>query len=123
MRSSAERHRRDGDGRFRGGHAPQTDGALLADFGVRRELLAGEHVRARAAVAGCPASGRPINKIEKCLGEFEQSFGALVAVGDHQQRAFGELPQQHQIQRLGGGRKSGERELGIVVAQRLGEDS
>ena len=37
------------------------------------------------------------------------SFRALIAVGDHQQRTLGRLPQQNQVQRFRGGRQSGER--------------
>ena len=114
-------HRRDGDGHFGGCHAPQSDGALLADFGVRRQVLAGEHVE-RGQQLRAARFGASDQQIEKRLGEFEQSFRALIAVGDHQQRALGELPQQHQVERFGGGRQPGERELGILVAERLGED-
>ena len=88
---------------------------------MRRKLLPGQHIERRQQLRA--ARFRPPDQqIEKCLGKFEQSFGALIAVGDHQQRALGDLPQQHQVQRLGGGRQSGERQLGILVAERLGED-
>ena len=114
-------HGRDGDGHFRGGHAPESDGALLADFGVRRKVLAREHIERRQQLWGA-RFGASDQKVEEGLGEFEQSLRALIAVGDHQQGALGELPQQHQIERLGGRRQPGEREFGIFVAKRLGED-
>ncbi len=84
-------HRRDGDGNFRGCHAPESDGALLADFGVRREVLAGQHIE-RGEELRVARFGASDQQIEKRLGELQQSFGALIAVRDHQQRALGELP-------------------------------
>ena len=84
-------HRRDGDGNFRGRHAPESDGALLADFGVRRQVLAGEHIERRQQlwVASFGASDQ---QIEKGLGQFEQGLRALIAVRHHQQGTLGGLP-------------------------------
>ena len=60
-------------------------------------------------------------QIEKCFGEFQQYLGALIAVGDHQQRAFGELPQQDQIERLGRRGKPRQCQFRIFLPQGLGE--
>ena len=47
-------------------------------------------------------------KVEKSFDQLRKQFGALIAVGDHQQRALGRLPQQDEIQRFGGRRQSSD---------------
>ncbi len=70
---------------------------------------------------GAAGFGARDKKIEKCFGELGQEFGALVAVGHNQQGPFGGLPDQDQIERLGRGRQSGERQRAGFAAHQLGE--
>ena len=84
------RHGSDGDAGFARGHSPQTDGALLADFAVRRHALCGQHVH-----GGDGLRARQIGrdeKIEEGVHQFAESFGLLVSVHHHHDVAFGGLP-------------------------------
>ncbi len=92
-----------------GGQAPETDGALLADFGVRREVLHGQNIQ----------SGKELRAVaivrheqgEEGIDGFGEGFGLLVAVYYNDQGPPGGLPQQDGIQRFGGGRQPGERSV------------
>jgi len=80
---------------------------LAADFAVRGKILPRQHVE-RGKKLGLARAGVGDQQIEKCSGQFRERFRALIAVGDDQQRTFGRLPEQDQVQGLGGG-QAGER--------------
>ena len=55
---------------------------------------------------------RPLDQqVEEGVDQFGQGFGLLVAVDDDQQGPLGDLPQQDQVERLGGGGESGQGEV------------
>ena len=78
-----------------------------ADFAVRRMPLRGQHVH-----GGDGLRARQIGsdeQIEEGVHQLAQSLGLLVAVHHDDDVALGGLPQQHDIERFGGGGESGER--------------
>ena len=100
----AQQGRRNGHDRDRdrpSGQPPEPDGALLADLGVRREVLVRQHIeRGERLRALRVATAR--QQVEECADQFLQNLGLLVAIDDDQQRPFDDLPQQNQVQRLRG---------------------
>src|SRR4051812_26190022 len=58
-------------------------------------------------------------QIEKRGDKFGELFGALVRIGDDDQRALCRLPQQNQVQRLAGRREAGERKWTWLAPQEL----
>ncbi len=110
----------DGDGSGAGRHPPESDGALLADFGVRGQPLPGQDVERGEQGGASRLQAARIQQIEKRAGEFGQHFRALVSIGDHDQRPLGDLPQQDRIQGLGGRRQTGQRKRPRLVPQKGG---
>ena len=98
-------HREDGDGRPMGGEAPEADGALLADFGMRREVLHGQNVQGRKQLRAVAIFGH--QQGEEGVDGLGESFGLFVAVYYNDQRSPGGLPQQDGVDRFGGGRQTG----------------
>ena len=59
--------------------------------------------------------------MEKRIAELFQLFRALVAVGKYEDRLFGGLPGEHQVQRFGGRGQAGQREWPGVAARQAGD--
>ena len=78
---------------------------------MRRQALHGQHVERGQQLRRVPLAAGD-QQVEECLDGFAERLGLLVAVGDHEQRALGHLPQQHRVERLGGGGEPGERRRG-----------
>ncbi len=103
-------YRHDGHRDAAGSQTPQADGALLADLGMGRHALHGDHIeRGQELRTGCLAAAD--QQRVKRLDRFEEFFGALVAIDHDDQRAFGELPEQYGVNGFGGGVQPAEREL------------
>jgi hypothetical protein len=68
---------------------------------VRGEALSGQHVKSReqGRASGFRAADQ---EPEVSLGELGQIFGALIAVGQDEQRALRQLPQQDGIKGFSG---------------------
>ena len=95
-----------------GGQAPQPDGALLADLGVRREVLHRQNIQSGKELRAVLVVGH--EQGEERVDGFGERFGLLVAIYYNDQRTAGGLPEQHGVQRLGGGGEAGK---GRVLAR------
>ena len=91
------------------------DGPFGADFVVRRHALRGQHIQGGDGLRTRQIGGD--QKIEKGVDKFAQRLGLFIAVHHHNDVALRGLPQQHDVQRLGGGGESGERLARARVAQ------
>ena len=60
-----------------GGQAPQADGALLADFGVRRKVLEGQHVE-RGQELRAVRGRRPTSRSKKVSTASESASACLL---------------------------------------------
>ena len=108
------RHGRNGDAGLARRQPPKSDGPLRADFAVRRHALRRQHIH-----GGDGLRTRQIGRdeqIEERVHQFAQSLGLLVAIHHHDDVALGGLPQQHDVERLGGGGESGERLARVRIA-------
>ena len=77
-------HRQDGDGHALGGQPPQADGALLADFGVRREVLQRQNIQRRKQLRAAAIVRR--QQVEERVDGLGERFGLLVAIYYNYQR-------------------------------------
>ena len=93
-------------------HSPMA--RCSADFAVRRQALRRQHVHGGNGLRARKIGGD--QQVEKCVHQFAQGFGLLVAVHDHDDVALGGLPQQHNIERFGGGGEAGERLARLRIA-------
>ena len=77
---------------------PETDGALLEDFGVRREVLQRQGVERRKELRTSGVFRR--QQFEERFDDFEQRFGLFVAIYYNYQWTSGRLPEQRRNRRL-----------------------
>ena len=97
---------RDHQARFSGGDAPERAGTVFLNFGVRREILEGQHVVGGKMHDGV---GREVaGDLGKSLDHREDCLGSAVALDDQDERARGGFLQHAGDERFGRGSESGD---------------
>src|ERR1035438_7385594 len=83
-------HGQDSYGGPLGGQAPQSDGSLLADFGVGREVLHGQNVKSGKELRAVAIIGH--KQVEKAIDGFGKVLGLFIAIYYNHQGTPGGLP-------------------------------
>ena len=98
--------RRDHQARFSGGDAPERTGTVFLNFGVRREILEGQHVVGGKMHDGV---GREVaGDLGKSLDHRENCLGGAVVLDDQDERARSGFLQHAGEERFGRGSQSGD---------------
>ena len=110
------RNGHDGDRDLLSGQTPQADGALLADFGVRRRFWCGSTSSAGISCGdGQIAASK--QQIEENVSIDSSSVSACLLPSTRStRRPFGRLLQQDKVERFGGGGEAGNGERAALAA-------
>jgi hypothetical protein len=111
----------DGDGRGAAGETVEADGALFGDVAVGREVLEGEYVEGWDVLGLALGVAAEDEEVEEGVDEFGEGFGLFAAVDDDDDGTLDNLPEQYEVEGLGGGSEAGEIELArLAVVDGLG---
>ena len=97
---------RDHDGCSTGGNLPQSGGAFFLEFGMRREILEGEHVAGGEGDDGFGIAGG--GEFAEAAEDGNEVFDGAVVVDDEDERTLGGALKQHEQQGFRGGSEAGD---------------
>ncbi len=97
---------RDDDGGGAGCNLPESGGAFFLEFGMRREILEGEHVARGEGDDGVRIAGG--GEFAEAAEDGEEVFDGAVVVDDEDERAGGGALEQHEQQGFCGGSEAGD---------------